>query len=184
MWLKHLRADIRAVKRNDPAARTTLEIVLTYAGVHALALHRIAHALHTHKCKLLARMLSQFTRFLTGIEIHPGAIIHDGVFIDHGAGVVIGETAEVRTGTVIYQGVTLGGTGKAQGKRHPTIMENVTISAGAKVLGAFTVGRYAKIGAGAVVLEEVPAYATVVGIPARVVRIRTKQEISPNENKE
>ncbi len=175
MWFKNLREDIKAAKKNDPAARNTLEILLTYSGVHALSWYRIARFFHKIKLKLLARMISQFARFLTGIEIHPAAKIEGGVFIDHGAGVVIGETAEVHKGTVIYQGVTLGGTGKERGKRHPTIMENVTISAGAKVLGGFTVGEGAKIGAGAVVLREVPAYATVVGVPGRVVRIRPPQ---------
>ena len=175
MWFKNLRADIKAAKENDPAARNALEIFLTYAGVHALSWHRIAHFLYKIKLKLLARMVSQFARFLTGIEIHPAAKIEGGVFVDHGMGVVIGETAEVHKGTVIYQGVTLGGTGKERGKRHPTIMENVVISAGAKVLGGFTVGKGAKIGAGAVVLKEVPPYATVVGIPGRVVKIRTPE---------
>lgn len=175
MWFKNLREDVKAAKKNDPAARNTLEILLTYSGVHALSWYRIARFFHKIKLKLLARMISQFARFLTGIEIHPAAKIEGGVFIDHGAGVVIGETAEVHKGTVIYQGVTLGGTGKERGKRHPTIMENVTISAGAKVLGGFTVGEGAKIGAGAVVLREVPAYATVVGVPGRIVRIRPPQ---------
>ena len=175
MWFKNLRMDIRAAKENDPAARNGFEILLTYAGVHALSWHRVAYFLHKIHLKLLARIVSQFARFFTGIEIHPAAKIEGGVFIDHGMGVVIGETAEVRTGTVIYQGVTLGGTGKEKGKRHPTIMENVVLSAGAKVLGGFTVGRNAKIGAGAVVLKEVPPYATVVGVPGRVVRIRTPE---------
>ncbi len=172
MWFKNLRADIRAAKENDPAARNSFEILLTYSGVHALSWHRVAYALHKIKLKLLARMVSQTCRFFTGIEIHPAAKIEGGVFIDHGSGVVIGETAEVRKGVVIYQGVTLGGTGKERGKRHPTIMQNVILSAGAKVLGGFTVGEGAKIGAGAVVLKEVPPYATVVGVPARIVRIR------------
>lgn len=172
MWFKNLRADVRAAKRNDPAARNAFEILLTYSGVHALSWHRVAYFFHKIKLKLLARIISQLGRFFTGIEIHPAAKIEGGVFIDHGSGVVIGETAEVRKGTVIYQGVTLGGTGKERGKRHPTIMENVTLSAGAKVLGGFTVGKGAKIGAGAVVLKEVPPYATVVGIPGRIVRIR------------
>ena len=176
MWFKNLREDVKAAKRNDPAARTSFEILLTYAGVHALSWHRVAHFFYKIKFKLLARMISQFARFLTGIEIHPAAKIEGGVFIDHGTGVVIGETAEVHKGTVIYQGVTLGGTGKDHGKRHPTIMENVTLSAGAKVLGGFTVGKGAKIGAGAVVLKEVPPYATVVGVPGRIVRIRPPQE--------
>lgn len=176
MWFKALREDIKAAKLNDPAARNSFEIWLTYAGVHALSWHRTAHFFHKIKCKTLARCISQLGRFFTGVEIHPAAKIEAGVFIDHGAGVVIGETAEVHKGTVIYQGVTLGGTGKEKGKRHPTIMENVTISAGAKVLGGFTVGKGAKIGAGAVVLKEVPPYATVVGIPARIVKIRTPKE--------
>ena len=175
MWFKNLRADIKAAKNNDPAARNSFEIWLTYSGVHALSWHRVAYFFHKIKFKLLARAISQFARFLTGIEIHPAAKIEGGVFIDHGSGVVIGETAEVHKGTVIYQGVTLGGTGKERGKRHPTIMENVTLSAGAKVLGGFTVGKGAKIGAGAVVLKEVPPYATVVGVPGRVVRIRTPE---------
>ncbi len=172
MWFKNLSADIKAAKNNDPAARNGFEIFLTYSGVHALMWYRLARFFHRIKLKLIARMISQFARFLTGIEIHPAAKIEGGVFIDHGSGVVIGETAEVHKGTVIYQGVTLGGTGKERGKRHPTIMENVTLSAGAKVLGGFTVGKGAKIGAGAVVLKEVPPYATVVGIPGRIVRIR------------
>ena len=176
MWFENLRADVRAAKANDPAARSSFEVLLTYAGVHALSWHRAAYFLHKIKLKLLARIISQISRFFTGIEIHPAAKIEGGVFIDHGAGVVIGETAEVHRGVVIYQGVTLGGTGKEKGKRHPTIMEDVVLSAGAKVLGSFTVGRGAKIGAGAVVLKEVPAYATVVGIPGRIVRIRPPQE--------
>ena len=172
MWFRNLREDIKAAKANDPAARNWFEILLTYSGVHALSWHRVARFFYKIKLKLLARMISQMARFFTGVEIHPAAKIEGGVFIDHGMGVVIGETAEVRKGTVIYQGVTLGGTGKERGKRHPTIMENVTISAGAKVLGGFTVGKGAKIGAGAVVIREVPPYATVVGVPGRIVRIR------------
>lgn len=168
---KRLRADIRAAKQNDPAARSKFEIWLTYSGVHALSWHRYANFLYRIKLKLLARITSQFAKFLTGIEIHPAAKIAGGVFIDHGTGVVIGETAEIEEGVVIYQGVTLGGTGKETGKRHPTVKRGCVISAGAKVLGGFTVGEYAKIGAGAVVLKEVPPYATVVGVPGRVVRI-------------
>lgn len=171
MWFSRLRADIRAAKKNDPAARNKFEILLTYSGVHALSMHRTAQFFYKIKCKLIARAISQFAKFMTGIEIHPAAKIHPGVFIDHGSGVVIGETAEVYPGVVIYQGATLGGNGKEKGKRHPTIMENVTVSAGAKVLGGFTVGEGAKIGAGAVVLKEVPPHATVVGVPARIVRI-------------
>lgn len=169
---KRLRADINAAKQNDPAARSKFEIWLTYSGVKALSWHRYANFLYRIKLKLLARITSQFAKWLTGIEIHPAAKIAGGVFIDHGAGVVIGETAEIEEGVVIYQNVTLGGTGKEKGKRHPTIKKGAIISAGAKVLGGFTVGEYAKIGAGAVVLKEVPSYATVVGVPGRVVRIR------------
>ena len=168
---KKLRADIRVAKQNDPAARSKFEIWLTYSGVHALAWHRWAHFLYRIKLRLLARMTSQFAKWITGIEIHPAAKIAGGVFIDHGTGVVIGETAEIEEGVVIYQGVTLGGTGKEKGKRHPTVKRGAMISAGAKVLGGFTVGEYAKIGAGAVVLKEVPPYATVVGVPGMVVRI-------------
>ena len=179
MWFKNLRADIKAAKINDPAARNSFEIWLTYSGVHALSWHRVAYFFHKIKLKLIARIISQLARFFTGVEIHPAAKIEGGVFIDHGSGVVIVETAEVHKGTVIYQGVTLGGTGKERGKRHPTIMEDVTLSAGAKVLGGFTVGKGAKIGAGAVVLKEVPPYATVVGVPGRIVRIRTPEETDP-----
>ena len=148
---KSLRADINAAKQNDPAARSKFEIWLTYSGVHALSWYRWANFLYRIKFKTLARMTSQFAKWLTGIEIHPAAKIAPGVFIDHGTGVVIGETAEIEEGVVIYQGVTLGGTGKEKGKRHPTIKKGAMISAGAKVLGGFTVGEYAKIGAGAVV---------------------------------
>ena len=140
MFFARLRKDIAAAKKNDPAARNKFEIWLTYSGVHALSWHRWANRLYRMHLKLLARMTSQFAKFLTGIEIHPAAKIAAGVFIDHGAGVVIGETAEVEEGVVIYQGVTLGGTGKEKGKRHPTIKKNATISCGAKVLGGFTVG--------------------------------------------
>lgn len=168
---KKLRADIRAAKANDPAARSKFEIWLTYSGVHALSWHRFARFLYRIHLRLLARMVSQTAKFFTGIEIHPAAKIAGGVFIDHGTGVVIGETAEIEEGVIIYQGVTLGGTGKEKGKRHPTVKKGAVISAGAKVLGGFTVGEYAKIGAGSVVLKEVPPYATVVGIPGKVVRI-------------
>ena len=171
MFFKRLRADINAAKKNDPAARNKFEIWLTYSGVHALSRYRIAHFFYKIHLKLLARIISQTTKFFTGIEIHPAAKIAGGVFIDHGAGVVIGETAEVEEGVVIYQGATLGGTGKEKGKRHPTVKRGAIISAGARVLGGFTVGEYAKIGANAVVLREVPPYATVVGVPARIVRI-------------
>ncbi len=168
--------DINAAKANDPAARSKFEIWLTYSGVKALSRHRLAHFLYKIHLKLLARMVSQWTKFTTGIEIHPAAKIEAGVFIDHGQGVVIGETAEVGTGTVLYQGCTLGGTGKESGKRHPTVGRNCVISAGAKVLGNITIGDFAKVGAGAVVLRDVPAHATVVGVPARVVRIGGSKE--------
>ena len=171
MFFKRLREDIAFAKKCDPAARSKFEIYITYSGVHALANHRFAHFLHTHKMKFLARCVSQFSKFMTGIEIHPGATIASGVFIDHGSGVVIGETAVVETGVVIYQNATLGGTGKDKGKRHPTIEDGVMISAGAKILGPFTVGKNAKIGAGSIVLKEVPPNATVVGVPGRVVKI-------------
>lgn len=175
VFFSRLRQDINAAAKNDPAARNKFEIWLTYQGVHALSAHRLAYFLHKIKLKLLARIVSQISRFFTGIEIHPAAKIAPGVFIDHGMGVVIGETAEIETGVVIYQGVTLGGTGKERGKRHPTVKKNVVLSAGAKVLGGFTVGENAKIGAGAVVLQEVPDGATVVGVPGKVVRINGKE---------
>ena len=169
---KMLNETLEAYQRRDPAARSKLEILLLYQGVHAVLYHRVAHWLYCKNWRFLARCVSQWSRFWTGIEIHPAAKIEGGVFIDHGAGVVIGETAEVKSGVVIYQGVTLGGTGKEKGKRHPTIEKDCIISAGAKVLGGFTVGEGAKIGAGAVVLKEVPPHATVVGVPGRVVRIK------------
>ncbi len=171
MFFKSLRADINAAKANDPAARNKFEIWWTYSGVKALSWHRVAQFFYKIKLKLLARKISQWAKFRTGIEIHPAAKIAPGVFIDHGMGVVIGETAEVEEGVVIYQGVTLGGTGKEKGKRHPTVKRGAILSAGSKILGGFTVGEYAKIGAGAVVLKEVPPYATVVGVPGIVVRI-------------
>lgn len=157
--------------KHDPAARNRFEVVLTYSGFHALVMYRFAHFMYVHGYKLFARIVSQLAKFFTGIEIHPGAKIGSGVFIDHGEGVVIGETAVVGNNVVIYQGVTLGGTGKDKGKRHPTIEDNVMISAGAKILGPFTVGRNAKIGAGSIVLKEVPPNATVVGVPGKVVKL-------------
>ncbi|MBQ7642601.1 MAG: serine O-acetyltransferase [Clostridia bacterium] len=172
MFFKNLREDINFAKKCDPAARNKFEIFLTYQGVHALSRHRVAAFFYKIHFKLLARIISSVARMLTGIEIHPAAKIEGGVFIDHGAGVVIGETAVVEKGVIIYQGVTLGGTGKDKGKRrHPTIKRGCVISCGAKVLGAVTVGEYSKIGAGSVVLKDIPPHATVVGIPGRVVRI-------------
>ena len=169
--LDRLRADIRAVKERDPAARNSLEILLLYSGLHAIMLHRPAYWLYHHKHFFLARFLSQYAKFRTGVEIHPGAKIGTGVFIDHGCGIVIGETAEVGDGCTLYQGVTLGGTGKDTGKRHPTLGRNVTVGSGAKVLGPFRIGDSSKIAAGAVVLKEIPPNATAVGVPARVVRL-------------
>ena len=171
MVFEGLRRDIRAVKERDPAARNTLEVLMLYSGVHAIMLHRPAHWLYNRKCYFSARLISQFSRFLTGIEIHPGATIGRGLLIDHGSGVVIGETAIVGDNCTIYQGVTLGGTGKEQGKRHPTIGNNVLIGAGAKVLGSFKVGDNSVIAANSVVLHEVPENCTCVGAPARVKKI-------------
>lgn len=173
---KRLKNEIQVVFERDPAAKSTLEVLLTYPGLHAIMMHRVAHWMYKKERFLLARIISQFSRFITGIEIHPGAKIGEGLFIDHGAGVVIGETAEVGDNVTIYQGVTLGGTGKEKGKRHPTIGNNVVISTGAKVLGSFTVGDNAKIGAGSVVLKPVPPDCTVVGVPGKVV-IRNGQRV-------
>ncbi|MCG0238232.1 MAG: serine O-acetyltransferase [Firmicutes bacterium] len=167
---RRIRRDIQAVFERDPAARSLLEVLLCYPGLHAIWFHRIAHWLWNHNFKLLARIISNISRWLTLIEIHPGAKIGEGVFIDHGAGVVIGETAEIGDNVTIYQGVTLGGTGKEKGKRHPTIGNNVVIGTGARILGAITIGDNCKIGAGAVVLRDVPPNCTVVGNPGRIVR--------------
>lgn len=167
--------DLNAVMIHDPATKSKFEAALCSSGFHALVMYRFFHFLHVHRYFLLARILSALTRFFTGVEIHPGATIGSGVFIDHGSGVVIGETAVVGNNVVIYQGVTLGGTGKDKGKRHPTIEDNVMISSGAKVLGPFTVGMGAKIGAGSIVLNEVPPNATVVGVPGHIVRIAGKR---------
>ncbi|MCL6636145.1 MAG: serine O-acetyltransferase [Peptococcaceae bacterium] len=164
-----LRRDIRAVFERDPAAKSVLEVLLCYPGLHAVLLHRVAHFLYCRRLFFAARLVSHLARFFTGIEIHPGAKIGEGLFIDHGMGVVIGETAEIGDNVTIYQGVTLGGTGKEKGKRHPTIGNNVVISAGARILGSFTVGDNAKIGAGSVVLKPVPPNSTVVGVPGKVV---------------
>lgn len=168
---------IRVTKENDPAARTALEVLLTYPGVKALAAHRISHFLWRHHLKLLARMHSQFWRFWTQIEIHPGAEIEHGVFIDHGSGLVIGETAIVEKNVKLYHGVTLGGTGKDKGKRHPTIRQGALISAHSQLLGPIEVGENAKVGASAVVVTDVPPEVTVVGIPAKVVRVKGKKDV-------
>jgi serine O-acetyltransferase len=165
-----IREQIQTIFREDPAARSVVEIVLCYPGFHAITLHRLAHSLWTSGLRLPARVVSQFSRWMTGIEIHPGAKIGRRFFIDHGMGVVIGETAEVGDDCLIYQGVTLGGTGKERGKRHPTLGNHVVIGTGAKVLGSIRIGDYVKIGAGSVVIDAVPDHSTVVGIPGRVVR--------------
>ena len=173
--IENVKSDIESVKRRDPAARSTIEILLTYSGLHAIILYRAAHWFHTRKMFIIARCISQFARFLTGIEIHPGAKIGKGFFIDHGAGVVIGETTEIGDTWLVYQGVTLGGTGKEKGKRHPTLGNNVMVGSGARVLGPFKVGDNAKIAANAVVLEEVPPNCTAVGVPARIVKRNGKK---------
>ena len=169
-FIDNIRHDIQSVKERDPAAKNGLEIILTYSGVHAVIMHRVAHWFYKHNLKITARAISQFSRFLTGIEIHPGAKIGKGLLIDHGSGVVIGETAEIGDYCLIYQGCTLGGTGKDHGKRHPTLGNNVMVGSGAKILGPFRVGDGAKIAANAVVLEEVPPNCTAVGVPARIVK--------------
>ena len=167
----HLKETLAAYQARDPAARSKLEVLLLYPGVHATMYHQAAHFCYCHNLKFLARTISQWSRFWTGIEIHPGAKIGRRLVIDHGMGIVIGETAEIGDDCLIYHGVTLGGTGKDQGKRHPTIGNNVLVSTGAKVLGPFKVGDGARIAANAVVLKEIPENATAVGVPARVVRI-------------
>ena len=175
---KKIREDIAIVFERDPAARSTLEVLTTYPGVHALLIHRLAHAFWQNKFYWLGRMISHIGRWFTGIEIHPGATIGRRVFIDHGMGVVIGETAMIEDDCTLYHGVTLGGTSWNKGKRHPTLKQGVVIGAGAKILGPITIGRGAKIGSNAVVVKDVPAKATAVGIPARIVEEegKTKQK--------
>lgn len=173
---------IDIVKKNDPAARSSLEIILTYPGIKALAAHRLSHFLWKHDFKLIARMHSQFWRFWTQIEIHPGAEIAEGVFIDHGSGLVIGETAIVEKGVMLYHGVTLGGTGKDVGKRHPTVREGALVSAHAQVIGPIEIGKNARVGAAAVVVADVPADVTVVGVPAKVVRVHGKKDVDAIHN--
>lgn len=167
--LNNLKSDVRAVFDNDPAARGWFEVIFTYSGLHAIWAHRLAHWFYRKKFFTIARVISQTSRLITGIEIHPGATIGKRLFIDHGMGVVIGETCEIGDDVLIYQGVTLGGTGKEKGKRHPTIGNNVVIGSGAKVLGSFTVGSSSNIGSNSVVLREVPPNSTVVGIPGKIV---------------
>jgi len=173
--LNRIRKDLRAIKDRDPAARNTFEILICYPGLHAVLMHRAAHWFYLHGFKLFGRILSQISRFFTGIEIHPAAKIGEGLFIDHGMSVVIGETTEIGNNVTIYQGATLGGTGKDTGKRHPTIGNNVVISAGAKILGPFKIGDGSKVGANAVVLKEVEADCTVVGVPGRIVKKNNKR---------
>ena len=174
-----VRRDIEVIRERDPAARNFVEIVTCYSGLHAILLHRVAHALWVRDVPLAPRLISQFSRFLTQIEIHPGAQIGAGLFIDHGSGVVIGETSEIGDNVTIYQGVTLGGTGKETGKRHPTVGNNVVIGTGAKVLGSLSIGDNAKIGAGSVVVQPVPANTTVVGNPGPRGRHRRHQGGDP-----
>ena len=170
-YLRILRDDVRAILLNDPAARNLAEVIL-YPGLHAILFHRVAHGLWKRGVPFVPRLISQIARFLTGLEIHPGATIGRGFFIDHGMGVVIGETAEIGDWVMLYQGVTLGGTGKQRGKRHPTLEDHVIVGVGASVLGAITIGEGARIGGGAVVVKDVPPHATAVGVPARVVAWR------------
>lgn len=177
-----LREDIRSVFDRDPAARSTLEVLLCYAGLHAIWDHRIAHWLWIHNMKLLARMFSQLSRFFTGIEIHPGAVIGRRFFIDHGMGVVIGETAEIGNDVTMYHGVTLGGVSINKGKRHPTIGDGVVIGAGAKILGAIEIGSGSRVGANAVVVDEIPPDSVVVGVPGRPVHKEKPSRMLPDLN--
>lgn len=165
-----LKSDVQAVFDNDPAARGWFEVIFTYSGLHAIWSHRIAHAFYRRHWYTVARIISQVNRFFTGIEIHPGATVGKRLFIDHGMGIVIGETCEIGDDVILYQGVTLGGSGKEKGKRHPTIGNNVVVGSGAKILGSFTVGDQSNIGANSVVLKEVPPNSTVVGVPAKIVK--------------
>ena len=179
---REIREDVAAARDRDPAARGvgTLEIVATYPGVHALLSHRISHAMHNAAVPILPRALSYTSRMATGIEIHPAATIGEGFFIDHGSGVVVGETAEIGDNVTLYQGVTLGGTGFATGKRHPSVQDNVTIGSGAKLLGPITIGHGAKIGANSVVIHDVPAHSTVVGNPGHPVRVEGRRPEGPD----
>lgn len=178
-----LKSEIKAIKDKDPAARSTLEILLCYPGFYALLMHRVSHYLWNHSFKLLARMNSNLARFLTGIEIHPGATFGKRVFIDHGMGVVVGETAEIGDDVLIYQGVILGGTTTQKTKRHPTVERGVIIGAGAKVMGNITIGEFSKIGTGAVVLKDVPPESTCVGVPGRIVKSKRTELIDLDHNK-
>lgn len=181
---KRMKEDMDVVFEQDPAARSYLEVFLTYSGVHAIWFHRIAHAFFKRRLFFIARVISQVSRFITGVEIHPGAKIGRRLFIDHGMGVVIGETCEIGDNVTIFQGVTLGGTGNEKGKRHPTVKDNALISTGAKVLGSITIGENSKVGGGAVVVRDVPANCTVVGVPGRVVvrdGVKVRRDLNHHE---
>ena len=178
---KKINKDIEYIMKNDPAARSKIEVFLLYPSVHAMIMHRMAHALYKKKKLFTARLISQISRFMTGIEIHPGAKMGEGILIDHGMGVVIGETAEVGNRVTIYQGATLGATGKDTGKRHPTVGDDVLIGAGTKILGPLNIGSNSKIGANSVVVKDVPNGATVVGIPAKIVKIRNLEPVKKNK---
>lgn len=178
LW-QQLQGDVRSVLERDPAARNWVEVLLTYPGVHALALHRVSHGLWKHKLRFPARLLSFLGRLLSNVDIHPGAQVGSRVFIDHGAGVVIGETAIIGDDVTLYHGVTLGGTSWNQGKRHPTLEDGVMVGAGAKVLGNITLGKGVRVGANSVVVEDVPESCTVVGIPGKIVRLRPAGELNP-----
>ncbi len=180
-FLYTLKKDIRVVFERDPAAKSIIEVLLCYPGLHAIWLYRLSHYFYKKNWVVVPRLISHLGRFLTGIEIHPGAQIGPGLFIDHGSGIVIGETTIIGRNVTLYQGVTLGGTGKEKGKRHPTIGNNVVVACGAKVLGSFKVGDHAKIGAGSVVVKPVPPYATVVGVPGRVILMHGKKVEKPNK---
>ncbi|MCK4713975.1 MAG: serine O-acetyltransferase [Candidatus Aenigmarchaeota archaeon] len=174
-WFNTVKGDIQSVRDRDPAAPNSLEILLCYPGLHALWMHRIAHRLFKRGLRTFPRIINRFSHFLTSIDIHPGARIGEGFFIDHGTGVVIGETAEIGRNVTLFQGVSLGGTGKDTGKRHPTVRDNVVISAGASVLGPIEIGRNSKVGAGSVVISPVPENTTVVGVPGRIVRMNGRK---------
>ncbi|MFD2760750.1 serine O-acetyltransferase [Lentibacillus juripiscarius] len=176
---KRMKEDMDTVFEQDPAARSYTEVLLTYSGLHAIWAHRLSHFFFKRRLFFIARAISQVSRFFTGIEIHPGAIIGRKFFIDHGMGVVVGETCEIGDNVTIFQGVTLGGTGKEKGKRHPTIKDNAMITTGAKVLGNITIGSSSKVGAGSIVLKDVPDYSTVVGVPGRVV-IQNGEKVKKN----
>lgn len=180
MW-NLMKDDVDVVFEQDPAARSYWEVILTYSGLHAIWAHRLAHFFYKKKCFFIARAISQIGRFFTGIEIHPAAVIGRRFFIDHGMGVVIGETCQIGDNVTLYQGVTLGGTGKERGKRHPTLEDNVLVATGAKVLGSITIGESSKVGAGSVVLKDVPPNSTVVGIPGKVVMqngVKVKKDLN------